>query len=356
MRPFIIPSLPGIHTSKQAPKRSHAPQAPAEQPAGGITGWLHRLAEAPAFDTFIIMVILFASMTVGLETYPEIVAAAGGLLHAFDAAIIWIFVAEVAIKIGAHGRRPWRYFANPWNVFDFAIVVVASLPIHSNYTAVLRLVRILRVLRLVKAPPRLRVIVDALIKSFSAMGYISLLLTVHFYIFATLGTSLFSRNDPVHFGSLQSTFLTLFQILTMDSWVEIMDIQAHGAAASAFYQGRESAIVESMAWPLGAPLYFVAFVLLGTMIILNLFIGVITNGMSEAQREMAGEDEPRDQRPELHAASPDGAALETATKGSAGHSLIITSPADAASLSAYLSALSSEVAKLRRRLTQLQPE
>lgn len=39
--------------------------------------------------------------------------------------------------------------------------------------------------------------------------------------------------------------------------------------------------------------YFLSFILLGTMIILNLFIGVIVNGMDEARQEMADEERER---------------------------------------------------------------
>ena len=39
--------------------------------------------------------------------------------------------------------------------------------------------------------------------------------------------------------------------------------------------------------PLGAAIFFVSFVLIGTMIVLNLVIGVIMNSMDESNREMA---------------------------------------------------------------------
>ena len=250
---------------------------------------LRRIANSTVFTAVVIAAIVLASINVGLLSYPEIEDSYGGFLHTIDALIIWLFVAEAAIKIGAQGRTPWRYFQDGWNLFDFLIVAAAVLPLHSSFAAVFRLVRILRVLRLVKALPRLRMIVNALIKSFSSMGYVTLLLMLHFYIYAALGVSFFARNDPLHFGRLERAFLSLFQSLTLDGWTEIMEINIYGADKAPYYVGHENLIVEPSTFPVVAPLYFVSFVLLGSMIILNLFIGVIGLGMAEAQLELAEE-------------------------------------------------------------------
>ena len=252
-----------------------------------MTTTFRQIAASRIFNTLILAAIAVASVTVGLLSYPEIEAAYGGTLHAIDTVIVALFVVEVVVKIAAEGRRPWRYFQNGWNTFDFLVVLALALPLHTEYVAVFRLVRILRVLRLVKALPRLQMIVNALIKSFSSMGYVTLLLFLNFYIFAALGVSLFGRNDPEHFGRLDRAFLSLFQCLTLDDWTALMKIQMFGADKAPYYQGQEHLIVEAQAFPLVGPLYFISFVLLGTMIILNLFIGVITQGMSEAQQELA---------------------------------------------------------------------
>lgn len=313
-----------------------------------------RIAHSHRFERLVLGAILLTSLTVGLETYPGVIEHTGPYLHMLDLAVIWLFVAEAVIKIGAHGRRPWRYFKDPWNVFDFAIVALAVTPIHSTFAAVLRLVRVLRVLRLVKALPRLRMIVNALIKSFSAMGYIALLLAIHFYIFATLGVSLFGQNDPVHFGRLENVFLTLFQVLTLDGWNEVMDIQMQGGADSLFSYVKEHLVAGSHAMPIAGALYFVVFVLLGTVIILNLFIGVITNGMSEAQREM---DAPAGGYDGSHAHMAH-APMHQSPLDIAMHGLITTppeptrdmGPVDVQAMDDELAALQEELARLRQRL------
>jgi voltage-gated sodium channel len=116
------------------------------------------------------------------------------------------------------------------------------------------------------------------------MGYVALLLFVLFYVYAVAGTFLFGANDPVHFGSLQLSFLSLFQIVTLEGWTEILHIQMEGCAGYG-YDGKEALCVASSSQPIVACVYFISFILLGTMVMLNLFIGVIMNGMTEAQTE-----------------------------------------------------------------------
>lgn len=236
------------------------------------------------FQYFIITVILATGLIVGLETYPAIMATHGDLLHVLDHIVLYIFVIEILLKIGSNGSKPWEYFYDGWNVFDFIIVAVCFLPIGGAYIAVLRLARILRVLRLITAMPRLQLLVGALLKSFPSMSYVGILLILLFYIYAVLGTFLFGMNDPLHFGDLQTSFLTLFKVITLEGWIEIMNIQIFGSHIYG-YENFKHIVTQPMAHPFAAPLYFISFILLGTMIMLNLFIGVIINGMDETRKE-----------------------------------------------------------------------
>jgi voltage-gated sodium channel len=153
--------------------------------------------------------------------------------------------------------------------------------------AVFRLVRVLRVFRLITALPKLQMIVSALVKSIPSLSYVVAILGIHFYMFGVLGTFLFAKNDPVHFGTLIKTFLTLFQTLTLEGWVDTMRIQIYGCANYG-YESFSGQCVQSVAQPIAGILYFIAFIVFGTMIILNLLIGVVVNGMAEAQSEIDG--------------------------------------------------------------------
>ena len=169
---------------------------------------IKQLVEAKPFHHFIVAVIVLAGVVAGLETSPAIMAQHDTTLLALDKIILGIFIVEALLKMAAHGRQPWRYFADGWNVFDFLIVVICLLPVGGPFAAVLRLARALRLLRLVSALPKLQLLVGALLKSLSAMGYVSLLLALLFYIYAVAGIHLFGAHDPENFGSLPSAFLS----------------------------------------------------------------------------------------------------------------------------------------------------
>ena len=247
------------------------------------------IAESGWFSKFIITVIVGAGVLVGIQTYPSMVSEYEGILNALDSIILWIFVAEVVVKIGAEGSKPFNYFKDPWNIFDFSIVAVCFLPLDSSFVAVLRLARILRVLKLVTAIPKLQLLVAALLKSIPSMGYVSLLLGMLFYIYACMGVTLYGANDPHHFGNLEIAMLSHFRVVTLEDWTDLMYIAMYGCANYG-YDGMQAKCVASSASPIGGAMYFVSFVLFGTMIVLNLFIGVIMNGMDEAKNEQSSED------------------------------------------------------------------
>lgn len=237
------------------------------------------------FQNLVIAIILLAGIVVGIETDRGMVSQHGKLLHFVNDIILWIFVAEIAVKILAEGRRPFDFFKDPWNLFDFLIVAVCFLPFDAQYIAVLRLARILRVLKLVTAIPKLQILVGALLKSVPSMGYVSILLLLLFYMYAVVGSFLFSANDPVHFGGLWISMLTLFRVCTLEDWTDVMYIQMYGSDLYAHPNPHGLIAEQAAGHPLLGAAYFVSFVMFGTMIILNLFIGIIMNGMDESRHE-----------------------------------------------------------------------
>lgn len=251
-----------------------------------MTTALAKIVASKWFHHGIVAVIVLAGVVAGLETSPAIMGEYGATLLTLDKIILGIFIVEALLKIAAHGQRPWRYFADGWNVFDFLIVVLCLLPVGGPFAAVMRLARALRSLRLVSALPKLQLLVGALLKSLSAMGYVSLLLALLFYIYAVAGIHLVGAHDRQNFGSLPAAFLSLFRLVTLDNWADLLNAQLPHVPA------------------IKVAIYFVTFIVLGTMIILNLFIGIIMNSMSEMHAEI----ECRDRK--QHVAESGAATLE----------------------------------------------
>jgi voltage-gated sodium channel len=216
-----------------------------------------------------------------------------------------IFTVEALIKILAEGNRPLNYFKNPWNVFDFAIVATCLLEpflhLGGAFLPVLRLLRILRVLRLITAIPKLQLLVTCLLKSLPSMFYVSILLFLLFYVYGSMAVFLFGENDPIHFRNLQTSILSLFRVVTLEDWTDVMYINMYGSNAYG-YSADDLAKWNpaSSQSPLGAAIFFVSFVLIGTMIVLNLVIGVIMNSMDESNEEISikQEIERRKNKPE----------------------------------------------------------
>lgn len=246
------------------------------------------IVQSKLFSRAIILVIVCAGVLVGIQTFPEIESRWAPLLNALDTIILGIFTIEILLKMTAKAPKPWLFFNNGWNVFDFIIVAVCFLPFGGGYVAVLRLFRLLRVLRLITAIPRLQVIVSGLMRSLPSMIYVSILIFILFYVYAVVGVILFRENDPIHFGDLWTSLLSLFRVVTLEDWTDVMYIQIYGSEGYAGYnQSTAGMDITSKAQPLIGAAYFVSFVMLGTMIMLNLLIGIVVNGMDEAQKEVA---------------------------------------------------------------------
>lgn len=248
-----------------------------------------KVTRSALFQNAIIVLILLTGILSGFESYlPEGDPLLRGLSLVQDV-ILAVFVVEILLRILAYDGQPWRYFKSAWNLFDFVIVGVCILPIGAQFGTVLRMARLVRTLRLVSILPRLQLLVGALLKSIPSLGYIGILLGLHFYMYAVIGTFLFRANDPWRFGSLHESFLTLFQVLTLEGWNDVLGTQYLGSdltyddGLKALTAGTRS----SEAQPIVAALYFVSFIMLGTMIMLNLFTGVIITSMEEASDEAA---------------------------------------------------------------------
>src|SRR6056297_3539750 len=223
---------------------------------------------------FIIGVILFNAVLLGMETSDQLMATAGPLIVALDSLCLFIFVVEIGLKLFAHG---WRFFRSGWNIFDFVIIGIALVPATQGFS-VLRALRILRVLRVISATPRLRRVVEGFITALPGMGSVFLLMALIFYIGAVMATKLFSDSFPEWFGDLGRSAYSLFQIMTLESWS----------------MGIVRPVMEVFPW---AWAFFVPFIMVTTFAVVNLLVGLIVNSMQDAHAEESNErtDAYRDQ-------------------------------------------------------------
>lgn len=214
---------------------------------------------------FVMSVIIFNAIILGMETSDTLMAHVGGLIVALDTACLAVFVAEILLKIFARGSR---FFKGGWNLFDLVIVGAALVP-GSQTISVLRALRILRVLRVISVAPRLRRVVEGFVTALPGMASVFLLMAIIFYIGAVIATKLFAQSFPEWFGTLPMSGYTLFQIMTLESW-------SMGIV-------RPVMEVYPYAWA-----FFVPFIMITTFAVVNLLVGLIVNSMQDAHQEEAG--------------------------------------------------------------------
>lgn len=217
---------------------------------------LFHLVQAPRFANFILGVIFFNAVILGMQTATETLASWQGTLYVLDKICLAIFVVELIIRLYV-----WRgrFFTDPWSIFDLVVVAIALVPA-SGPLAVLRAFRVLRVLRMLTIVPSMRRVVSALLGALPGLGAIAMLLMLIYYVFAVIATDLFGDKFPDWFGSIGLSLYTLFQVMTLESWS----------------MGISRPVMQEFPY---AWLFFVPFILIATFTILNLFIAIIVNAM-----------------------------------------------------------------------------
>lgn len=222
---------------------------------------LAKIIHSKLFSNTIIALIIINSITLALETDAAIMAAHGALLHLIDHVIVGIFVVEIALRIFVFRRA---FFLSGWNIFDFVIVGISLMP-HIGPFSMLRTLRILRTFRLLSTVPAMRKVVTALLQSIPGMASVLSILFVVFFVSAVMATQLLGAvNDPrMHelFGTLGHSLVTLFQLMTLDNYMD--DIV-------------KPTVVH---FPHATP-YFIAFMIVTTFSVLNLFIGIIVDALN----------------------------------------------------------------------------
>ena len=224
---------------------------------------LARIVAAHWFTTTILAVIVVNAVVLGLETYQGVDDRYGDALSVVNDVCFVIFVIELLLRIGAYGRRPWEFFRDGWNVFDFIVIGVAFLPGVRESSTLLRLARLARVVRIVRLFPDLRVLLAGVWRSVPPLFAIALATGMLLFVYGMVGWTLFADELPDDWGNIGRAMLTLFVMLTLENFPTYMDA------------GME---VHPWSW-----VYFVSFILIAAFVVINVLIGIVLNSMEEAR-------------------------------------------------------------------------
>ena len=271
------------------------------------------LMENKYMNAFTIVFLSLVAVLAGMEvqfsvdsTSPQTLA----VLYAGDWVVFTLFATEIMIRFTATEFNVKKYFSDGWNVFD--VTVTVAIPVAGSAMKVFRLLRLFRVLKLIQAVPQLRVIVNALLIAATSIKYIMIMLLVAFYVFALVGLILFGENDPEVFGSLGelsmelcivclgtllyhaqflisallSTDFAMMQLFILScskGFGEVMYTNYYGC--DAFPPERTEHCTAPKARGYSSFVYFAVFIVVTTFTLIELFIGVVTIALEQAQHQ-----------------------------------------------------------------------
>ncbi|MEA3455610.1 MAG: ion transporter [Campylobacterota bacterium] len=220
------------------------------------------LVDSKIFQNFIVAVIIFNGITMGLETSKEVMLTYGNLIEFSNFIVITIFVVEITLRIFVYRTA---FFKDPWSLFDFIIVGISLVPAGEGLE-ILRVLRVLRLFRLITVIPQMRKVVTALGSVIPGMLSIAAILMLFFYVFAIMATQLYSEAFPEWFGTLGKSFYTLFQIMTLESW-------SMGIV-------RPVMEIYPLSW-----IFFIIFIFIATFIMVNLIVAIVVDAMSQINKD-----------------------------------------------------------------------
>ena len=267
-----------------------------------IRTFAKKLTTAKWFELSIVAIIIINSVLIGVETYTD-----NATIKLIQTIILGIFTFEILMRfIAADGIKD--FFTNGWNIFDLTLVLIGYIPetIFANASAMmaLRVLRVFRVLRLLRTAKEIKIMINVLVKSLSALFYNVVLFFIFVYLFAIVGVAVFKLPDPATlsgerlaayeqlmevappspscspdpYGTLHESMFTLFRALTGEDWT---DLRYNLVVAS-----------EYKLIPVGPSFvtsFHILWFVMSAFLLLNLVVGAIVNNyqlaMNEAEEE-----------------------------------------------------------------------
>ncbi|XP_058457329.1 sodium channel protein para isoform X44 [Malaya genurostris] len=250
------------------------------------------------FDMIIMLFIGFNMLTMTLDHYKQ-TDTFSAVLDYLNMIFICIFSSECLMKIFA---LRYHYFIEPWNLFDFVVVILSILGlvlsdliekyfVSPTLLRVVRVAKVGRVLRLVKGAKGIRTLLFALAMSLPALFNICLLLFLVMFIFAIFGMSFFMHvkdksglDDVYNFKTFGQSMILLFQMSTSAGWDGVLDgiINEEDCLPPDNDKGYPGNCGSST---IGIT-YLLAYLVISFLIVINMYIAVILENYSQATEDV----------------------------------------------------------------------
>ncbi|XP_075778950.1 sodium channel protein type 5 subunit alpha-like [Pelodiscus sinensis] len=279
---------------------SKKPQKPIPRPLNKYQGFIFDIVSKQAFDVSIMILICLNMVTMMVETDDQSQEKVN-ILHKINMLFVAIFTAECIIKMLALRHY---YFTNGWNIFDFVVVILSIVgtvlsDIIQKYFfsptlfRVIRLARIGRVLRLIRGAKGIRTLLFALMMSLPALFNIGLLLFLVMFIYAIFGMANFAYvkkeygiDDMFNFQTFANSMLCLFQITTSAGWDGLLNpILNTGPPHCDPNLKNANGSKGDCGSPAVGILFFVTYIIISFLIVVNMYIAIILENFSVATEE-----------------------------------------------------------------------
>ncbi|XP_066173568.1 sodium channel protein type 5 subunit alpha-like [Sylvia atricapilla] len=287
---------------------SKKPQKPIPRPLNRYQGFLFDILTSQMFDVIIMGLICLNMITMMVETYEQSETKTN-ILGKINIMFVTIFTAECVLKLLALRQY---YFSNAWNIFDLVVVIMSlvALLLSSIGRAfehflpptlfrVIRLARIGRILRLIRGAKGIRTLLFALMMSLPALFNIGLLLFLVMFIYAIFGMANFAYvkmedgiDDMFNFQTFANSILCLFQITTSAGWDGLLSPVLN--TGPPFCDPNIRNEIGECGKPAIGIIYFVSYIIISFLIVVNMYIAVILenfNAATEESTEPLGEDD-----------------------------------------------------------------
>ncbi|XP_039870839.1 sodium channel protein type 2 subunit alpha-like isoform X1 [Simochromis diagramma] len=282
---------------------SKKPQKPIPRPTNAFQGCVFDFITKQAFDIVIMILICLNMVTMMVETDDQ-TKEMDHILYWINLVFIVLFTGECVLKMISLRHY---YFTIGWNIFDFVVVILSivgmflSEVIEKYFVSptlfrVIRLARIGRILRLIKGAKGIRTLLFALMMSLPALFNIGLLLFLVMFIYAIFGMSNFAYvkreagiDDMFNFETFGNSMICLFQITTSAGWDGLLapilnkrdpDCESQLEHPGNSYKG-------NCGNPSVGIFFFVSYIIICFLIVVNMYIAVILENFSVATEESA---------------------------------------------------------------------
>uniref|UniRef100_A0A673CVD7 Sodium channel protein n=1 Tax=Sphaeramia orbicularis TaxID=375764 RepID=A0A673CVD7_9TELE len=281
---------------------SKKPQKPIPRPSNKLQGYIFDLTTNQAFDIAIMVLIWLNMVAMMVETDDQSQEKTKVLYH-INVIFISVFTGECLLKMIALRQY---YFTNGWNIFDFIVVILSVIGmflselikqyfVSPTLFRVIRLARIGRVLRLIKSAKGIRTLLFALMMSLPALFNIGLLLFLVMFIYAIFGMSNFAYvkkesgiDDLFNFETFPNSMICLFQITTSAGWDGLLaPILNRGQDCDPTFEHPGSTVVGDCGNPPVGIAFFVSYIIICFLIVVNMYIAVILENFGVATEESA---------------------------------------------------------------------